>query len=172
MKTPIFVRDLTGEEQERLKQGLRSKDGFEVRRSHIVLASARKETARKIARNLGCDDQTVRDVIKQFNASGLEVLKAKSNRPHNIKSTFTEKNIEQLKDILHQSPRNFGKETSLWTLDLLAEVSHSEKVAEALVTGEAVRQALKRLGISWNRAKNWINSPDPAYMLKKNSVTD
>jgi transposase len=40
-----------------------------------------------------------------------------------------------------------------------------------LVTGEAVRQALKRFGISWNRAKNWINSPDPAYMLKKNSVT-
>ena len=170
MKIPIFVRDVTVEEQERLKQGLRSKDGFEVRRSHIVLASARKETARKIARSLGCDDQTVRDVIKQFNASGLEVLKAKSNRPHNIKSTFTEKNIEQLKDILHQSPRNFGKETSIWTLDLLAEVSHSEKVADELVTGEVVRQALKRLGISWNRAKNWINSPDPAYMLKKNSV--
>jgi transposase len=171
MKTPIFVRDLTEEERERLKQGLRSKDGFEVRRSQIVLVSARKETARKIARNLSCDDQTVRNVIKQFNESGVEVLKAKSNRPHHIKATFTEQNIERLKDILHQSPRNFGKETSIWTLDLLAEVSHSEKVAEVLVTGEAVRQALKRLGISWNRAKNWINSPDPAYLLKKSSVT-
>jgi transposase len=110
-------------------------------------------------------------VIKQFNKNGLEVLKAKSNRPHNIKSTFTDGNVEQLKDILHQSPRNFGKETSIWTLDLLAEVSYSQKVAEVLVTGEAVRQALKRFGISWSRAKNWINSPDPAYMLKKNSVT-
>ncbi len=139
MKTPIYVRDLTEEEKERLKQGLGSKDGFEVRRSHIVLASARKETARKIARNLGCDDQTVRDVVKQFNASGLEVLKVKPNRPRNIKPTFTEKNIEQLKDILRQSPRNFGKETSLWTLDLLAEVSHREKVAEVLVTREAAR---------------------------------
>jgi transposase len=171
MKTPIYVRDLTVEEQERLKQGLRSKDGFEVRRSQIVLASGRKVTARKIARNLNCDDQTVRNVIKQFNKNGLEVLKAKSNRPHNIKSTFTDENIEQLKDILHQSPRNFGKETSIWTLDLLAEVSYSKKVAEVWVTGEAVRQALKRFGVSWSRAKNWINSPDPAYMLKKNSVT-
>jgi hypothetical protein len=53
MKTPIYVRDLTVEEQERLKQGLRSKDGFEVRRSQMVLASGRKETAREIARNLG-----------------------------------------------------------------------------------------------------------------------
>lgn len=70
MKTPIYVRDLTEGEQARLKAGLRSKDGFEVRRSQIVLASDRKETARKIARTLGCDDQTVRNVIKQFNARG------------------------------------------------------------------------------------------------------
>ena len=62
MKKPIFVRDLTDEEEARLKQGLRSKDGFEVRRSQIILASARK---------LNCDDQTVRNVIKQFNAHGL-----------------------------------------------------------------------------------------------------
>lgn len=110
-------------------------------------------------------------MIKQFNASGFEVLKAKSNRPHTIKATFTEQNVEQMKDILHQSPRNFGKETSIWTLDLLAEVSYSEKIAEVWVTGEAVRQALKRFDISWNRAKNWINSPDPAYLLKKSNVT-
>ncbi len=169
MKNPIYVRALTKEERERLKNGLRSNNGFEVRRSQIVLASARQETARKIARHLGCDDQTVRNVIKQFNTTGLEVLKAKSNRPHHLKSTFTETNLEQVKDILHQSPRNFGKDTSLWTLGLLAEVSYREKVAEVWVTGETVRQALKRFGISWNRAKNWINSPDPAYMLKKNN---
>jgi hypothetical protein len=70
---------------------------------------------------------------------------------------------------LHQSPRNFGKETSLWTLNLLAEVSYSEKVAERLVTGEAIRITLKRFDISWNRAKHWISSPDPAYLLKKNN---
>lgn len=151
--------------------GLRSRDRFEVRRSQIVLASAHKETARRIARTLGCDDQTVRNVIKKFNANGLEVLKAGSHRPHHILATFPPKTIERLKDILHQSPRNFGKETSLWTLDLLAEVSFSEKVAERLVSGETIRMTLKRLDISWNRAKHWITSPDPAYVLKKSSGT-
>ena len=170
MKTPIFVRELTEEEQDRLKTGLRAKNGFEVRRSQMVLASSRKETARKIARSLGCDDQTVRNVIKQFNRIGLGVLKAGSHRPHHLQSTFTEENVEQVKDILHQSPRNFGKETSIWTLELLAEVSYSEKVAERLVSGEAVRQALKRFGITWERAKHWISSPDPAYLLKKSNV--
>jgi transposase len=171
MKTPNYVRSLTEEEQGRLKTGLRSKDRFEVRRSQIVLASARRETARRIARTLGCDDQTVRNVIKKFNATGLDVLKAGSHRPHNISATFTPEKIEQLKDILHQSPRNFGKETSLWTLDLLAEVSFSEKVAERLVSREAIRITLKRFDISWKRAKHWITSPDPAYLLKKSNVT-
>jgi transposase len=171
MKIPIYVRDLTEDEHERLKKGLRSKDPFEIRRSQIVLASARKETARRIARTLGCDDQTVRNVIKKFNTMGLEVLKAGSHRPHNISATFTPEKIEQLKDILHQSPRNFGKETSLWTLDLLAEVSFSEKVAERLVSGEAIRITLKRFDITWKRAKHWISSPDPAYQLKKSSAT-
>jgi transposase len=171
MKIPIYVREMTEAEQERLKKGLRSKDPFEIRRSQIVLASARKETARRIARTLGCDDQTVRNVIKKFNATGLEVLKAGSHRPHNISATFTLEKIERLKDILHQSPRNFGKETSLWTLDLLAEVSFSEKVAERLVSGEAIRMTLKRFDITWKRAKHWISSPDPTYQLKKSSAT-
>jgi transposase len=171
MKTPVYVRELTEEERERLKTGLRSQDWFEIRRSQIVLASARKETARRIARTLGCDDQTVRNVIQKFNAIGLDVLKAGSHRPHNISAAFAPEKIEQLKDILHQSPRNFGKETSLWTLNLLAEVSFSEKVAERLVTGESIRMTLKRFDISWKRAKHWITSPDPAYLLKKNSAT-
>jgi len=165
------VRELTEDEQKRLKKGVRSKNPFEIRRSQIVLASARKETARQIARTLGCDDQTVRNVIKKFNTSGLDVLKAGSHRPHNISATFTPEKIERLKDILHQSPRNFGKETSLWTLDLLAEVSFSEKVAERLVSGEAIRMTLKRFDITWKRAKHWISSPDPAYQLKKSSAT-
>jgi transposase len=167
MKKPIFVRDLTEEEEARLKQGLRSKDGFEVRRSQIILASARKQTAIQIGRELNCDDQTVRNVIKQFNARGLEVLKAKSNRPHTIKATFSEDKIEPLKELLHQSPRNFGKETSIWTLELLAEVSYEAGLTEEQVSRETVRQALKRFGIAWKRAKQWINSPDPAYLLKK-----
>jgi len=45
MKTPIYVRDLTIEEQEWLRTGLRSKDRFELRRSQIVQASARMSAA-------------------------------------------------------------------------------------------------------------------------------
>lgn len=35
------------------------------------------------------------------------------------------------------------------------------------VSIETIRQALKRLGVGWQRAKHWITSPDPAYSRKK-----
>jgi hypothetical protein len=61
-------------ERERQKIGLRSLDRFEICLSQIVLASASKEPARRIGRTLGYDDLTVRNVIKKFNAIGLDVL--------------------------------------------------------------------------------------------------
>ncbi len=61
-----------------------------------------------------------------------------------------------MRDILHQSPRDFDKPRSLWTLDLAAEVSFEEGLTEKQVTGETIRATLARLGMRWKRAKQWI----------------
>ena len=66
---------------------------------------------------------------------------------------------------------DFGKETSLWTLELAAEVSFEQGLTPKRVSREAVRTALQRLGVRWKRAKQWITSPDPAYARKKETVT-
>ena len=47
-----------------------------MRRCQILLASARRQHATTIEQNLGCDDETVRRVIKAFNAQGLKALEA------------------------------------------------------------------------------------------------
>src|SRR5262249_56794762 len=73
--------------------------------------------------------------------------------------------------LLHQSPRTFGKPTSRWTLALAAEVSFAEGLTPRLVSDEAIRVALRRLRVSWKRAKHWITSPDPAYARKKKGPT-
>ena len=138
-----------------------------MRRSQIVWSSSQQETARKIARRLGCDDETVRKVIKQFNVQGLKVLQAGSRRPHKTAAKFSDERAEELKEILHQSPRKFGQETSLWTLALLAKVSYESGLVESLVSIETMRATLQRLGIQWARAKHWITSPDPDYLRKK-----
>ncbi len=76
-----------------------------------------------------------------------------------------------MKSLLHQSPRQFGKDTSVWTLNLAADVSFEQGLTSDRVSDETIRNALKRLGVGWKRAKRWITSPDPEYARKKGSAT-
>jgi hypothetical protein len=69
--------------------------------------------------------------------------------------------------MLHHSPREFGKQTSLWTLADAAQVSFEEDLTQRRVSGETIRATLARLGVRWKRAKRWIESPDPEYARKK-----
>lgn len=142
-----------------------------MRRCQIILASARGEHASAIANNLGCAEGTVRNAINAFNEAGLECLKEKSSRPHTLHIIMDEENREQLRAILHESPRKFGKQSSLWTLELAAQVLYERSLTPHKLTIEAIRLALKKLGVNWQRAKNWITSPDPQYALKKSSET-
>ena len=167
MKPPIFVRKLSREKREALEAGLRSKDAFVLRRSQILLASARGQSPPKIAASLGCGSQSVRNAIHAFNERGLDALVAGSSRPKRIYAAFGEESSKALKELLHHSPREFGKQTSLWTLKDAAEVSFEEGLTERRVSGETVRTTLARLGVRWERAKRWIESPDPEYKRKK-----
>jgi transposase len=171
MRIPIVIRPVTEDEQRQLQAGLRSSDAFVLRRCQILLASARGERAPLIAHHLGCDDQTVRNVIHGFNANGLGVLHQGSSRPHRLRTAFTEEGAQHLKDLLHRSPREFGKERSTWTLELAAQVSFEQGIISVLVSDESVRRALKRLKTNWKRAKHWITSPDPHSLLKKTLAT-
>ena len=69
--------------------------------------------------------------------------------------------------LLHQSPRLFGKPTSLWTLPLTAQVCYEKGWTLRRLSGESIRLVLKRLGVGWKRAKHWLVSPDPEYAQKK-----
>lgn len=171
MQAPLFVRSLTDAECATLTTGLRSRDAFTLRRCQILLASARREHVPAIARSLGCHTQTVRNAIHAFNQSGLDALTAGSSRPQRIAAAFDAAAAERLRALVHQSPRVFDKPTSVWTLDLVAEVSFAQGLTRERVTGETIRVTLKRLGMRWQRAKGWITSPDPAYARKKGGAT-
>lgn len=174
MKRPIFARPLSDAERETLKAGLRSPDAFTLRRCQILLASAdEKKNAYQIARELGCHDQTARNAIHEFNEGGLEVALARgSSQPHVVHRAFDPEEAEKLREMLHRSPRNFGKDTSVWTLEMAAQVSSEQGLTKERVSGETVRATLARMGMRWMRAKRWITSPDPGYERKKGGATD
>ncbi len=168
MKSSIFVRSLSKKEHERLQAGLCSKDVFTLRRAQMLLASSRGEQVPRIATSLGCGQQTVRDAIHDFNARGVDALVAKSSRPLRTRDTFDEESAEALRELLHRSPREFGRDTSLWTLSMAAEVAFEKRLTRRRVSGETIRATLSRLlGVRWQRAKRWITSPDPLYERKK-----
>jgi transposase len=170
-RTPIFVRELSGEERTAIAAGLRSREAFVLRRCQILLASANGKRASQIGAELGCDTDTVLNAINAFNKVGLEALKAGSSRPKVIERAFDDRQAEQLRALLHQSPRELKYETSRWTLALAAEACLAQGITPKRVSLEAVRMALLRLGVRWKRAKQWITSPDPAYVRKKNDAT-
>jgi transposase len=171
MRPPSFIRTLTAAERQQLLAGLRSPQAFTVRRSQILLSSAQGLRPSQIARNLTCAVGTVHYALRAFQRVGLACLQEQSRRPHSARPFLDESFTEPLQDLLHHSPRLFGKATSLWTLPLVAEICQVKGWTPRRLSGEAIRVALKRLGIRWRRAKHWITSPDPAYARKKNSAT-
>ena len=171
MQTPLFARPVTDAERRALEAGLRSSDALVLRRCQILLASARQERSPAIARQVGCSEQAVRNVLHAFNRTGTAALRAGSSRPHTIHVAFDAAHAERLRAMLHQSPRAFAKPTSLWTLPLAAEVAFAEGLTPARVSGETMRATLVRLGIRWRRAKPWSTSPDPEYAQKKANAT-
>ncbi len=152
-----FCTPLSESEREQIEAGLRSSQAFALRRSQILLASARGEPVKSIAAALSCDEQTVRNAIHAFNQHGLKALQAGSSRPHHLPTVLrADVTAEMFKTVLHRPPRYFGFETSLWTLDLLVKQSVRLGWMARPVSIETMRQTLSRLWINWKRAKHWI----------------
>src|SRR5215210_3427148 len=155
MKRPIFTRVLCDAERKTLKAGLRSLDAFTLRRCQILLASAdEKKNAYQIARELSCHDQTARNAIHEFNEGGLEAAPTRgSSQPLLVHRAFDPEEAEKLREMLHRSPRNLGKDSSLWTLEMAALVSFEQGRPKERVSRETIRATLARTGVRWQRTK-------------------
>lgn len=170
-KARTFVRPLTAEERQALEKGRKSADAFTVRRSQVLPASAGGLGPAEVGRLIGCTAQAVRNAIRAFEANGLRCLTAASHARKDPGRVWDRSRDGDLRDLLRRRPRASGKTTSLWTLGLVAEVCHEKGWTPRVLSIEAIRQALKRLGVGWQRAKHWITSPDPEYAKKKRRGT-
>lgn len=164
---PLYVRQLTTEEIETLKQGLRSPSAFTVRRSQILLKSHKGQKSQAIGQALHCSDQAVRMAIRAFNEEGLVCLTEKSHARHDQAPLIDAVGCKRLEELVRLSPRTFGHATSVWTRPLLAQQLHEEEYVAREVSATSISNALGRVGISWRRAKKWIHSPDAHYDHRK-----
>lgn len=166
-KEPIFVRQFSEAEKRVLEKAKRAADACQMKRSQILLASSQRLTTTAIEKQFGYWAEYARQMIHRFNEQGIECLKRKSSAPLSQETIVDEEKCEQIKRIMHKSPRLYGKASSIRTLTLVAEVLSEEGVTPRQMANETIRSAMKKNGISWKRAKDWITSPDPQYELKK-----
>lgn len=168
---PLYVEDLTTEEIETLKQGLRSPSAFTVGRSQILLKSYAGQKPQAIGKALHCSDQTVRMAIRAFNEEGMACLTEKSHARHDQAPLIDADGCARLEELVRLSPRIFGHPTSVWTRPMLAQQLLQEGYVTREVSATSISNALGRVGISWRRAKKWIHSPDEQYDQRKKDAT-
>lgn len=169
---PLYARPLTDEERERLRQSLKSANGFTVRRAQMLLMSADEHLkVDQIGQRLGCQGQAVREAIHTFHQDGLACLAMKAKGSRQDRRALNATARQQLRDLIGRSPRELGYDTSLWTLPLLAQACLAQGLVATPITGETVRATLAAMGIAWRRAKQRITSPDRHYQRKKSDAT-
>lgn len=167
-----YARELTGEERKHLRRSLKSDNGFTVRRAQMILKSSDEGLkVDEIGEQLGCTGQTVREAIDAFHREGVKCLEAKKMGRKDDQRAFDDEAREMLRELIRRSPRDYGHESSLWTLNMLAETSVEEGLVQTPITGETVRTTLMAMGINWRRAKKRITSPDKHYERKKSEET-
>jgi transposase len=119
----------------------------------------------RIAEALDASVSTVGRVRQSFTKRGLKGSVAPKPQYHTSRRPRLDG--RRLQELARQSPRNFGKKRSTWTLQLLADTCSEIGIADGKVSYETVRLTLKRMGLTWRRAKLWMTSPDPRYAEKK-----
>ncbi len=94
----------------------REKDARVKQRMAIILARWEGVPVKEVARQQRVSRATVRNLVKRFNEEGIDGLrdKPRSGRPREI-------DWEQLRDVLLQSPENFGYPVQGWNRDLLLD---------------------------------------------------
>ena len=155
-----------------LRRSLKASSGFTVRRAQMLLLSAEEQCkVDEIGQRVGCQGQAVRQAIHAFHREGLSCLHPKAKGNPTDRRALDDAAREQLRELIRRSPRDLGYETSLWTLELLAQACLEQGITATRVTGETIRATLAAMGISWRRVKQRINSPDPHYTVKKSDAT-
>lgn len=167
----IYARPLTETEREALQQGLKSKSALTVRRCQMILMSADEQRpVKEIGERVGRTGQTVRETLRAFNQDGISCIYPRPMGRPGDQRAFKDAAREKLRDLIHRSPREFGHDTSLWTLKLIAQVSYEQGLSTQVVHLDTVSETLAQMGITWKRARKHIQSPDAHYDTKKNDA--
>lgn len=135
----------------------------EAVRARGVLAFFQGATYAQIHERFGWATHTTAKWVQRVREQGVAGLarKTRATPPPPVRGLLE----AWIPQVIHQSPRSFGREQDRWTLEALQRVC--EERTGRRVSLESIRLALHRFAHSWKRAKRTITSPDPEYEVKR-----
>lgn len=156
--------------QERLKRA-KSQSTLIYLDLKIVELSHHGKSVPQISELLGLHPNTVRTIIKKFQANGFKGLQRKPRgKPEEKLKSYDKAYWE---DILSQPPSSFEKlETpdQSWSYELIQQ--YIENYLQIKVSISTIWNHLRRVGFTSGRAKLSITSPDPDYQVKRQRVDE
>jgi transposase len=162
----IYVRDITNDEGNQLKQILRrSSDAFKVKRAQVILASAQSMRVPEIAKSFGFSVDYVRYVIRGFNERGFEILESKYENCGSMPK-FSNEQRQTVVDVALSKPKDLGLPFTEWSLPKLKDYIIGNTDID-YVSHETIRRILQERGIKYRRTKTWKESNDPYFEIKK-----
>lgn len=165
---PLYVRDLTNEEGNRLQKTARKNtDGVKVRRALVILASAQKMKVPEIAELYQLSQEHIRKLIHRFNKEGMEAIRPRYNggRPR----TFTPEQRADIIELAQIPPKVLGMPFTQWSLSKLKEAAEKKKIVRS-ISIETIRCILDEVNITYQHTKTWKESNDPEFHTKKNGL--
>lgn len=169
MMRRLHLRPPSAAERAEVRRWERSgKTALYLRARTLLLAADSGLTGADAARLLGLHPNTTRRWLHRFSKGGLAALAP--GRRVGRKKEFGDDVAEAVIALLHEPPEAHGCSSSRWTLGDVAAALAREGVVEK-ISIETVRRLLRGRRRSWQRAKEWITSPDPEYAVKKSGAT-
>jgi transposase len=169
---PVKVRRLTDQEGQQLQRIVRrgSTSTVRYRRAMMILASAGGNRVPVIARLVQADEDTVRDVIHQFNEIGLACLDPQwaGGRPRLLSPDQEDFVVATATT----RPAKLGQPFTCWSIRKLADYLRVASGTTIRIGREALRCLLGRRGVSFQRTKTWKESTDPERDAKLDRIEE
>lgn len=172
MAEPVRARRLTEDEGRRLQQIIRRgrHESIRIRRAMIIQASSAGTPAPAIARLVAAHQDTVRDVIHDFNERGLACLDPNwaGGRPRLI----SDDDIAFIIQTARTRPAKFGRPFTCWSVRKLADHLATRSERKIRIGRERLRQLLHAHGITFQRTRTWKTSNDPDFDTKLDRIEE
>ena len=161
MFQPLFVRPLTRDERDGLKQYSKAPNKEQAVRAGVILLSSEGKTAAEISQFFGSHTSNIKKWIRKFNSDGLEGISAKKRGPQGgPRPNFTSTQIEEMLSLASLDPTQAGYGFKEWTPQKLATAAIERGIVNG-ISHVTVRQILKR-----QRGNGATGSPVPISLAR------